>query len=105
MATALLIAPKLLYNRIMDTFSDTTTDADAMIIRLLRETPVWRKLELMEQLTNTACALALSGLRQRYPQANEVQLRRLLADQILGKELAVKAYGPAPTFEAPDNAP
>jgi hypothetical protein len=36
--------------------------------------------------------LALSGLRQRYPQATPQELRRRLADLLLGPSLAAQAY-------------
>ncbi|HXK43960.1 MAG TPA: hypothetical protein PKV82_14160 [Anaerolineae bacterium] len=42
----------------------------------------------------TARALALSGLHARYPQAGEAELRRRLADLLLGAELAARVYGP-----------
>ena len=45
--------------------------------------------------------LALQGLRARHPEATEAQLRRYLADLLLGPELAARAYGPLPP-EAPD---
>jgi hypothetical protein len=37
--------------------------------------------------------LALAGLRSRFPKAGEIELRRKLADLILGEELARKVYG------------
>ena len=37
--------------------------------------------------------LALSGLRQRHPQADEAELRRRLAALLYGEELASKVYG------------
>jgi len=35
----------------------------------------------------------MTGLRSQYPQASEAELRRKLADILLGKELAQKVYG------------
>lgn len=40
--------------------------------------------------------LALAGLRQRHPAAGPAELRRRLADLLLGPELAARAYGPPP---------
>jgi hypothetical protein len=37
--------------------------------------------------------LALAGLRSRYPQAGEAELRRRLAGLLLGEETARKVYG------------
>lgn len=74
-------------------FSDTHPKMEALQIKLLRETPAWRKLEMLAQLNASAQMLAISGLRQRYPNANESELRRRLADLLLGDEIAKKVYG------------
>jgi hypothetical protein len=90
-------APRLPTWREMN--ADTTPEAEAVLIRLWRETPGWRKWELMEGLNRTARALALAGLRHRYPNDSLEQLRRRLADLLLGQELATKVYGPGPAPE------
>ena len=77
-------------------FSDTAPEAEAVLIRLLREAPAWRKLERVDQLNQSVKLLALAGLRQRYPNDRDDQLRRRLADLLLGDELALKVYGPIP---------
>ncbi len=51
----------------------------------------------MDQLNQSVRLLALSGLRQRYPQADPGELRRRLADLVLGPELAERVYGPGPS--------
>ena len=53
----------------------------------------------MEDINRTARLLALVGLRRRYPDDLPEQLRRRLADLLLGPELAAKAYGPGPDGE------
>jgi hypothetical protein len=75
-------------------FPDTHPEAEAVLIRLLREAPPWRKLEMVDQLNQSVKMLALAGLQQRYPKDSEDQLRRRLADLLLGDELALKVYGP-----------
>ena len=72
---------------------DTDPKMEALQVRLLREAPAWRKLEMMAQLNASARLLALSGLRQRFPGAGESELRRRLASPLLGEELARKIYG------------
>jgi hypothetical protein len=52
---------------------------------------------MLVQLNQAAYTLALSGLQQRYPQASPVELRRRLADLLLGPELAARVYGPLET--------
>ncbi|MCL6430879.1 MAG: hypothetical protein K6V36_08455 [Anaerolineae bacterium] len=80
-------------------FPDTTPEVERVLIELLRRAPAWRKLELVAQMNDTVRMLALSGLRTRHPQASEAELRRRLADILLGPELAEKAYGRLGTSE------
>ena len=75
-------------------FTDTRPEAEAVLIQLTRQAPPWRKFQMMGQLNKTARTLMLTGLRDRYPQASETELRRRLADLILGVELAKAVYGP-----------
>lgn len=75
-------------------FPDTSPEAEAVLIQLLRQAPPWRKLEMVDQLNQSVKLLALSGLRQRYPQDDDEHIRRRLADLLLGEQLALKAYGP-----------
>ena len=74
-------------------YPDTHPDMEALHIRLLREAPPWRKMEMLAGLNASAKTLALAGLRQRYPKASDGELRRRLADLLLGPELAQKVYG------------
>jgi len=74
--------------------ADTSPETERMLLQLMRETPPWRKMELMDQLNAMAREFALAGLRQRHPTASEQELRRRLADLLLGPELAAKVYGP-----------
>ena len=66
---------------------------EALQVQLLRGVPSWRKMEMLAGLNAYARELALSGLRQRYPQAEEAELHRRLADSLLGPELARKVFG------------
>jgi hypothetical protein len=74
-------------------FSDTSPEAERMLFARLRDMPAWRKLDLVAQLNQTVRELALSGLRERYPQADEAEIWRRLADLVLGSDLAEKVYG------------
>jgi len=76
--------------------SDTHPETERILTELLRQAPVWRKIQLIAELNRTADYLALEGLRDIYPKASEAELRRYLADLKLGPELAQKAYGPLP---------
>ena len=73
---------------------DTEADAHRVHIALMREAEGWRKLLLADGLHQGLRRLALAGLRARHPEASPLELQRLLADVLLGTELAEKVYGP-----------
>ena len=75
-------------------FPDTLPEAERVQIELLRRAPPWRKLEMVGQVNEIVRTLALSGLRQRYPDASPEELRRLLADLLLGRGLATRVLAP-----------
>lgn len=75
-------------------FADTRPEAEAVLIQLTRQAPPWRKWEMVVQLNQSTRTLMLSGLRERYPHADETELRRRMADLLLGPELALQVYGP-----------
>ena len=74
--------------------SDTHPEIESFQLQLLREAPSWRKANMLGQMFQTMKELAYQGLRQRYPDAGESELRRRLAGVILGEELAEQVYGP-----------
>jgi len=76
---------------------DTSPEAERVMIELLRRAPIWRRLQLADSMSRTARLLAMSGIRQRFPQADEDELRRRFAELYLGPELAEKAFGPLPS--------
>jgi len=65
-----------------------------VLIGLLRQAPAWRKLHMVGQLNQAVRMVTVSGLRQRYPEATPEELRRRLADLLLGPDLAAWVYGP-----------
>jgi len=74
--------------------NDTHPQAELVLIELLRRASAARKVAMVLSANHTARALALTGLRERYPGEPPTRLRRRLADLWLGPELAAKAYGP-----------
>jgi predicted component of type VI protein secretion system len=73
--------------------SDTHPKMEALQIELWRQATPARKMDMLAQLNASARMLALMGLRSRYPQAGEAELRRRLAGLLLGEETARKVYG------------
>jgi hypothetical protein len=78
---------------------DTHPDAEGVLIELLRRASPARKMSLVLSANHTARALAMTGLRERYPAESPARLRRRLADLWLGRDLAAKAYGLLPDHE------
>lgn len=76
--------------------SDTHPKMEALQIQLWRQASPTRKMHMLAQLNASANTLALMGLRSRFPNANEAELRRRLAGLLLGEDLARKVYGELP---------
>jgi hypothetical protein len=69
-------------------FSDTDPETENVLIALLRERQAAGKLRMVNQLNASVRRLALSGLRERYPESNEIELKLKLAQLLFGTELA-----------------
>jgi len=65
---------------------------EALQIQLWRQASPTRKMNMLAQLNASARLLAMAGLRSRFPDANEAELRFKLAGLLLGEELALKVY-------------
>lgn len=74
-------------------FSGTSPEIEEFLIQKLRQTPPWRKMEMLAELNKSARLLSLAGLQQRYPNATEQELTRHLANLWLGADLANQIYG------------
>ena len=70
--------------------SDTTPAAEQVQIELLRKAGIVRRIELAADLTSFAIEGAFMALRRRYPEATEVELRLLFAEQQYGPALAAR---------------
>jgi hypothetical protein len=69
-------------------FPDTHPKMEALQIQLWRQASPTRKMHMLAQLNASVRILALAGLRSQYPRDSEAELRRRLADLLLGEELA-----------------
>lgn len=72
-------------------YSDTHPPMEAWQIGLWRQASPTRKMQMLAQLHAAARTLALAGLRSRFPNANEAELRYRLAVLLFGEELAQKS--------------
>lgn len=72
--------------------SDTHPKMEALQIQFIRRMPAWKKLSIVDDLNETVKAMAVSGIRERHPNATPQEVRRMLAGLMLGEELARKVY-------------
>ena len=76
--------------------SDTSPEAERVLIELLRQAPAWRKLQLTDHMSAVTRQLCWAGIRSRHPNATPAEWRRRFAEIHLGSKLAAKVYGPPP---------
>lgn len=74
-------------------FPDTHPRMEALQIELLRRMPAWQKLAVVDGLNEMVKTLAVSGIRERHPEATPQEIHLMLAELMLGAELARKVYG------------
>jgi len=72
--------------------ADTHPKMEQLQIELIRRMPSWKKISIVDGLNETVKTLAISGIKQRHPNATQKQIHRMLADLMLGAELAQKVY-------------
>jgi hypothetical protein len=76
-------------------FPDTNPKIEAIQIEVIRRMPAWKKISMVDSLNETVRTLAVSGIKQRHPEATSEQVRRMLMELMLGAELAQKVYSHA----------
>jgi hypothetical protein len=75
--------------------TDTHPKMEALQIQVIRGMPSWKKISIVNDLNETVKAMALSGIKQRYPAATPQEVHFMLAEIMLGAELARKVYAHA----------
>jgi hypothetical protein len=76
-----------------DDLDDTDPEAHRLLIELARKTPVWKKFAQVAATTETCRAFARAGIRSRYREAGEAEIRLRLAALVLDRETVIKVYG------------
>ncbi|HLA08214.1 MAG TPA: hypothetical protein VJ022_12255 [Anaerolineales bacterium] len=72
--------------------SDTHPKMEALQIQVIRRMPAWKKISIVNDLNETVKTLAVSGIKERHPNATPQEIHRMLAELMLGAELARKVY-------------
>jgi hypothetical protein len=79
--------------------SDTTPEAEAVLLELLRQAPVWKRLQMVDQMHETLRFLTVADLRRCYPTATEDEINRRLTPRVLSRTDVIAAYGWDPAIE------
>lgn len=78
---------------------DTSPEAEAVLLDLLRSAPVWKRLQMIDQMYETFRLLTVADLQRCYPHADEKEIRRRLATRVLSRSEIIAAYGWDPEVE------
>jgi hypothetical protein len=74
---------------------DTSPEAWAVFLDIQRRMTPGEKIARVFELSARVKAMAEAGLRQRYPEASDEEIRMRAIRQRLGDELFTKVYGEA----------
>lgn len=72
---------------------DTSPQAEAVLLDILRRMPPWRKLQLVEESCRATMTVTAAGIRARHPDASEDVVQYCLRVAMLGESLADAVYG------------
>lgn len=79
--------------------ADTSREIEEVLFAAYRRMSSSERLERIGALGRLVESVALAGLRERYPEADERELRLRLAARQLPRELMVAAFGWDPEVE------
>ena len=79
--------------------SDTSPEAERVLIELYRRMPAWQKLRQVSQLTRAVQKLAMCDIRRRHPHADEREQQLRLASRWLDAETMRRVFGWDPDRE------
>lgn len=78
---------------------DTSPEAEVVLTQLLREAPVWKRVQMVDQMYDTLRQLILADLRRSYPNADQMEIKRRLTARFLSRKQIIAAYGWDPKTE------
>lgn len=78
---------------------DTSPEVQGVMFDLLRNATPSKKLALTFDLIQTTRLMVFAGLRSRFPNAPNAELRRRFISKLLAREDVIKAYGFDPHVE------
>jgi hypothetical protein len=78
---------------------DTSPEAEQVLLELYRKMPAWRKFRCIADLNETMRRIQRVEIRERYPHADEHELKMRLASRWLEPELMRQVFGWDPDKE------
>jgi len=81
------------------TVLDTDPETERLLIELSRNRPIWKQFRQVGALNRMTRAFAMAGIRQRYPEATEEEVRRRLAAVLFDRKTVIKVFGWDPEIE------
>lgn len=78
---------------------DTTPEVERMLIAAYRNMSPCEKIRCIANLSQACTDMAVAGIRNRYPDADEREVRLRLGALRMDRELMVKAFGWDPIKE------
>ena len=79
--------------------SDTTPEAERVLIELARAMPDAKKIDQVFELIETVRRFGMIGLQSRYPEASEDELKKRMAALVFDRETVLEVYGWDPRVE------
>lgn len=79
--------------------SDTTPEAERVLIELARAMPDARKIDQVFEMIETIRMFGMAGVRSRHPGASEEELRKRMAAIVFDRETVIEVYGWDPKVE------
>ena len=79
--------------------SDTTPEAERVLIELAREIPDARKIDQVFEMIEMVRDFGMIGLRSRHPGAPEDELKKRMAALVFDRETMLEVYGWDPKVE------
>ena len=72
--------------------TDTHSSIEKILIDNYRKRTVLEKLKMVKEINQTCQSMALAGIKQRYPDADDGELRLRLGALWLDKKIMLKVY-------------
>lgn len=78
---------------------DSDPETERVLIELTRAMPDWKKFRQIAALSDGCRRLAMVGLRERYPNATDDEVKKRFAALVLDHETVIKMFAWDPLVE------